>query len=153
MKFQLPTLLACLCGPGRGSIHAQFTLRWGHLPLSDLWTSFRTSVRIINRHQGEVVKMSAQSVPAQVIPAHEVVSDGGLTPIEFTFKGRRFRIHAVLSRWCEAGGWWNRISDGKFRPDDQARALWTVEAAPIGALTTFQLERDETTGQWIVRAI
>jgi hypothetical protein len=97
--------------------------------------------------------MSAQSVPAQVIPAHEVVSDGGLTPIEFTFKGRRFRIHAVLSRWCEAGGWWNRISDGKFRPDDQARALWTVEAAPIGALTTFQLERDEATGQWIVRAI
>ncbi len=49
-----------------------------------------------------------------------------------------------LSRWCEAGGWWNRISDGKFRPDDQARALWTVEAAPIGALTTFQLERDES---------
>jgi hypothetical protein len=36
---------------------------------------------------------------------------------------------------------------------DQARALWTVEAAPIGALTTFQLERDETTGQWIIRAI
>ena len=97
--------------------------------------------------------MSAQSVPAQVIPAHEVVSDGGLTPIEFTFKGRRFRIHAVLSRWCEAGGWWNRISDGKFRPDDQARALWTVEAAPIGALATFQVERDETTGQWIIRAI
>ena len=113
---------------------------------------------VIHRELGEVAKMSAQSVPAQsvpaqVIPAHEVVSDGGLTPIEFTFKGRRFRIHAVLSRWCEAGGWWNRISDGKFRPDDQARALWTVEAAPIGALTTFQLERDEATGQWIVRAI
>jgi hypothetical protein len=73
---------------------------------------------------------------AEVVRPHEVLSDGGLT-----------------SRWCEAGGWWNRISDGKFRPDDQARALWTVEAAPIGALTTFQLERDETTGQWIIRAI
>jgi hypothetical protein len=31
--------------------------------------------------------------------------------------------------------------------------LWRVEAAPIGALTTFQLERDETTGQWIVTTI
>ena len=31
--------------------------------------------------------MSAHVVPAQVVPAHEVVSDGGLTPIEFTFKG------------------------------------------------------------------
>ena len=102
----------------------------------------------IHRYQGEAVKMSAE-----VIKAHEVISDGGLTPIEFTFKGRRFRIHAVLSRWCEAGGWWNRISDGKFRPDDQARALWTVEAAPIGALTTFQLERDEATGQWIIRPV
>ena len=89
----------------------------------------------------------------QVNPAHDVTIDGATTPIEFTFKGRRFRIHAVLSRWCEAGGWWNRISDGKYRPDDQARALWRVEAAPIGALTTFELERDEISGQWIIRNV
>ena len=95
--------------------------------------------------------MSTKTVKAaEVIAASDVLIDGALTPIEFTFRGRRFRIHAVLSRWCEAGGWWNRISDGVLRPDDQARSLWTVEAAPIGALTTFQLERDETTGQWIV---
>ena len=90
---------------------------------------------------------------SEVIPAGEVLIDGPTTPIEFTFKGRRFRIHAVLSRWCESGGWWNRVSDGKYRPDDQARALWRVEAAPIGALTTFQLERDEATGQWIIRSL
>jgi len=89
----------------------------------------------------------------EVNPAHDVTIDGATTPIEFTFKGRRFRIHAVLSRWCEAGGWWNRISDGKYRPDDQARALWRVEAAPIGALTTFELERDELSGQWIIRNV
>jgi hypothetical protein len=90
---------------------------------------------------------------SEIIPAGEVLIDGPTTPIEFTFKGRRFRIHAVLSRWCESGGWWNRVSDGKYRPDDQARALWRVEAAPIGALTTFQLERDEATGQWIVTTV
>ena len=57
------------------------------------------------------------SVP-EVAPAHYVISDGAATPIEFTFRGKRFRIHAVLSRWCEAGGWWNRVSDGIYRPDD-----------------------------------
>jgi hypothetical protein len=83
----------------------------------------------------------------------DVIADGSATPIEFTYRGKRFRIHAVLSRWCEAGGWWNRISDGIYRPDDGARALWTVEAAPIGSLTTFELERDEITGSWIVKAV
>jgi hypothetical protein len=28
-----------------------------------------------------------------------------------------------------------------------------VEAAPIGALTTFELERDEVSGQWIIRNV
>jgi hypothetical protein len=62
-------------------------------------------------------------------------------PIEFTYRGRRYRIYAVLSRWREAGGWWNRASDGNYRPDDGARALWRVEAAPLGAMTTFEIER------------
>jgi hypothetical protein len=95
------------------------------------------------------------SVP-EIRPPHEVIADGVgalATPIEFTFKGRRFRIHTVLSRWCEAGGWWNRVSDGIYRPDDGARALWTVEAAPIGAVTTFEIERDEATGQWLIRSV
>lgn len=86
------------------------------------------------------------------VGAYEVLSDGA-TPVEFTFRGRRFRIHAVLSRWCEAGGWWNRINDGIYRPDDGARALWRVEAAPIGSLTTFDMERDEVTGSWRITVL
>ncbi|MGA1706394.1 MAG: hypothetical protein ACO39X_05060, partial [Candidatus Nanopelagicaceae bacterium] len=43
--------------------------------------------------------------------------------------------------WREAGGWWNRASDGNYRPDDGARALWRVEAAPLGAMATFEIER------------
>ena len=96
--------------------------------------------------------MSANTAPI-VVAGPEVMTDGAATPSEFTYRGRRFRIHAVLTRWCEAGGWWNRISDGIYRPDDQARALWRVEAAPLGALTTFELERDEISGQWIIRSV
>jgi hypothetical protein len=81
------------------------------------------------------------------------VNTDGATPIEFTYRGKRFRIHNVLNRWCEAGGWWNRISDGIYRPDDNARAIWRVEAAPIGSVTTFELERDEATGKWLIRIV
>lgn len=73
-------------------------------------------------------------------PGSEIALFDG-EPIEFTYRGRRYRIHAVLSRWREAGGWWNRASDGNYRPDDGARALWRVEAAPLGAMTTFEIER------------
>ena len=88
----------------------------------------------------------------------EVLTDGS-APLEFTYKGRRFRIHNILNRWCEAGGWWNRISDGIYRPDnpnlldDNARAIWRVEAAPIGTVTTFELEKDEATGKWLIRIV
>lgn len=67
----------------------------------------------------------------------------GGEPIEFIFHGRRFRIHSILSSWREAGGWWNRASDGLYRPDDGARILWRVEAAPIGAVMTFDIQREE----------
>jgi hypothetical protein len=40
-----------------------------------------------------------------------------------------------------------------YRPDDGARALWRVEAAPVGVLTTFEIERDEVTGAWRVTVL
>jgi hypothetical protein len=77
-------------------------------------------------------------------------------PVEFTFRGRRFRIHAVLSRWNESGGWWKRLTSSSTAHDpidDAPRAFFTVEAAPLGALATFQLERNDTTGEWEVRSL
>ena len=94
-----------------------------------------------------------------------VITQAG-EPLEFLYKGRRFHIHAISSRWRESGGWWNRIDDGgsltraasssaEFRIldylDDGARAIWRVEAAPIGALATFDIELDEITGRWQIR--
>ena len=76
-------------------------------------------------------------------PRPEIFLAGG-EPIEFTHNGQRFRIHSVLSTWHESGGWWNRASDGLFRPDDGSRILWRVEAAPIGVMKTFEIERLES---------
>ncbi len=80
----------------------------------------------------------------------EIFLAGG-EPIEFIYNGQRFRIHTVLSSWRESGGWWNRASDGLFRPDDGSRALWRVEAAPIGVMKTSEIERIEELGHWRIR--
>ncbi len=80
----------------------------------------------------------------------EIYLAGG-EPIELVHNGQRFRIHTVLSSWRESGGWWNRASDGLFRPDDGSRILWRVEAAPIGAMKTFEIEREEGVGLWRIR--
>ena len=79
----------------------------------------------------------------------------GGEPVEFTFRGKRFRVYATLSSWRESGGWWNRASDSFYRPDDGARILWRVEAAPIGVMPTFEIEREEvldpTNPTWRIR--
>ena len=132
----------------------------------------------------ESVPKPAQSPsPAQLITPAQVLAPEG-EPVEFIYKGKRFHIHATLSRWRESGGWWNRIDDGGVAArkygtstsstgaansingvadlealseralahfDDGHRAIWRVEAAPEGALATFEIELDEITGSWKIR--
>jgi hypothetical protein len=72
-------------------------------------------------------------------------------PVEFTWRGRRYRVHSILSRWKEAGGWWRRPpreEEGTLLPDDQTQEIWRVEAAPEGALGLFHLRIDEKSGRW-----
>jgi len=106
-------------------------------------------------------QVSNQQVPDQQVPLSapsvRVLAPEG-EPLEFIYKGKRFHIHAIVSRWRESGGWWNRIADGKNHLqdelaifDDGARAIWRVEAAPEGALSTFEIELDELTNKWIIR--
>lgn len=71
-------------------------------------------------------------------------------PVEFTWRGRRYRIHSILSRWKEAGGWWHRPPLEQGQPDDGGAEVWRVEAAPVGALGMFHLTIDERTGTWRV---
>ena len=88
------------------------------------------------------------------------VTARGDQPIEFIYKGRRFRVHSILQSWRESGGWWQRLSrinpelNPEINPElhDCEKRLWRVEAAEIGALATFEIERDESNGSWVVRA-
>jgi hypothetical protein len=102
-------------------------------------------------------ELPAVSAAPSSIPSARVLAPEG-EPIEFIYKGKRFHIHAIVSRWRESGGWWNRIGDGKNHLqdelaifDDGARAIWRVEAAPEGALSTFEIELDELTNKWLIR--
>mgnify|MGYP003336097508 FL=1 len=79
-------------------------------------------------------------------------------PIEFIHKGRRFHIHAVLSHWRKSGGWWSRIHESELSDsdildsiNDNPATIWRVEAAPLGALTTFEIELDEISKCWQIR--
>jgi len=102
---------------------------------------------------------ASSAVPSAAPPAPQVLAPEG-EPIEFIYRGHRFHIHNIVSRWQESGGWWNRISDGNIHDpqhleqsifNDGGRAIWRVEAAPVGALATFEIELDELTGKWIIR--
>jgi hypothetical protein len=84
-------------------------------------------------------------------PSEIEVHDLNGEPVEFVWGERRYRVHSVLLRWCEAGGWWHRANDGEHRPDDRSRSSWRVEAAPEGTLGVFDLERDDTSGRWLLK--
>jgi len=100
----------------------------------------------------------ATGEPAGATPSAKVIAPEG-EPMEFIYKGRRFHVHSIVSRWRESGGWWNRIDDGRLQKtpledfifDDGGKAIWRVEAAPEGALATFEIELDELTGKWQIR--
>lgn len=71
-------------------------------------------------------------------------------PVEFTWRGRRWRIHTILTRFKRAGGWWQRPALPAGAPDDAPQEIWQVEAAPEGALGLFHLTVDQRTGTWRV---
>ena len=136
-----------------------FGLIWGEFPGSerDWWRTCHCRWRRLSFEHMFESSASVPQPPVTQAPAPQVIAPEG-EPIEFIYKGRRFHIHAIVSRWRESGGWWNRIGDGKSRPhdefsifDDGARAIWRVEAAPEGAMATFEIELDELTKKWLIR--
>ena len=83
-------------------------------------------------------------------PSAEVVQDSGV-PVEFSYRGRVFRISSLLARWKETSPWWKHLGSQQGLVEVEEKILWSVEAAPIGAVNTFEIEFNQTTNTWHVR--
>jgi len=85
-------------------------------------------------------------------------------PEQFVWKGRLWKVHAVLAQWVETGPWWQSSSvqavlgaDDRPGPvqtadPESATEVWRVEAARGRAVDlgrgVFDLVFDWTDGSW-----
>jgi len=70
-------------------------------------------------------------------------------PVEFIYQGVRFHINQVLTTWLQSSNWWKQIDSDQI--NEQVSKYWQVEAAPIGALTTFEIEFNQVDNSWQIR--
>ena len=92
---------------------------------------------------------SASNTPAQ--SGISLFSQSG-EPAEFIYNGVRFHINEKLSTWLETNDWWkkldqlNQLNQGEVC--ESVSKYWLVEAAPIGALSTFEITFNEESNTW-----
>lgn len=71
-------------------------------------------------------------------------------PSTFSWRGRRYVVHAVLDHWWETAAWWT----GDDTVGDDERELWRVEAATgRGAPAVVELCFAWATGVWTVDSV
>ena len=68
------------------------------------------------------------------------------------WRGKRYRIHRVLGRWREAGGWWHADDDAD-RPwlSGDAREIVRIDAISVTSgrgSGTYEIARDLRNGSW-----
>ena len=61
----------------------------------------------------------------------------------------RFHISEVLNSWLQSSSWWQEINSDQIK--EEVSKYWQVEAAPIGALTTFEIEFNQGDNSWQIR--
>ena len=83
-------------------------------------------------------------------------------PDQFLWRGRLWKVRAVVAHWVETGAWWQESTSGTASDPVAERELWRVEAgrgAPAPRRTTpaddepqtygvFDLSFDWTDGRW-----
>ena len=81
-------------------------------------------------------------------------------PDQFLWRGRLWKVRAVLAHWVETGPWWQQATPSDERePDGGAglvaeRELWRVEAGRgrdlegLDVAGVFDLSFDWTDGRW-----
>jgi hypothetical protein len=89
---------------------------------------------------------NGQKAPAQ--SQISLVSENG-EPVEFLYNGVRFHINQKLTTWLQSNRWWQRLDQGEIT--ETVSKHWQVEAAPVGALTTFEIEFNQESNSWRIR--
>ena len=77
-----------------------------------------------------------------------LVSENG-EPVEFIYNGVRFHINQKLTTWLQSNRWWQKLDQGEIA--ETVSKHWQVEAAPVGALTTFEIEFNQESNAWRIR--
>ena len=92
---------------------------------------------------------SAVNTPAQSVIS--LLSQSG-EPAEFIYNGVRFHINEKLSTWLETNDWWKKLDQldqlNQGEVCESVSKYWLVEAAPIGALSTFEITFNEESNTW-----
>ena len=87
------------------------------------------------------------NAPAQI----GQLTDKGV-PVEFVYNGVRFHINEILTHWLQTNNWWQNLENQtNVEVEDQVIKFWQVEAAPIGAITTFEIEFNQSNNSWQIR--
>jgi uncharacterized protein (DUF1919 family) len=92
---------------------------------------------------------TASNTPAQSVIS--LFSQSG-EPAEFIYNGVRFHINEKLSTWLETNDWWKKLDQldqlDQGEVCESVSKYWLVEAAPIGALSTFEITFNEESNTW-----
>ena len=88
------------------------------------------------------------STPTSNTPAQSGISlfSQSGEPAEFMYNGVHFLINERLSTWLETNDWWKKLDQGEVC--ESVSKYWLVEAAPIGALSTFEITFNEESNSW-----
>ena len=81
-----------------------------------------------------------------------LTTQGG-QPVEFIYQGVRFHINEVLTTWLQSSPWWQQVNSEQISDqiNEQVSKYWQVEAAPIGTLTTFEIQFNQADNSWQIR--
>ncbi len=91
------------------------------------------------------------STPTSNTPAQSGISlfSQSGEPAEFIYNGVHFHINERLSTWLETNDWWKKLDQlDKGEVCESVSKYWLVEAAPIGALSTFEITFNEESNSW-----
>ena len=84
-----------------------------------------------------------QNHPAQTVIS--LVSENG-EPVEFIYNGVRFHINEKLTTWLQTNDWWKKLDQGEVK--ESVSKYWQGKAAPIGVITTFEIEFNQESNSW-----